>query len=57
MENKFEETLIKIKNKVNKFYENIGRFGEVTDSEMEELIADIDDLLNNANLNKSTGTT
>jgi len=52
MNNEFEDTLIKIKLLIDKYYENIGRYGEVSDVDMEELIADIDNMLNDTKLNK-----
>jgi hypothetical protein len=47
-----EDVLIKVKQRINKYYENMGRYGEVEEQEMEEVIADVDEILNNANLNK-----
>jgi hypothetical protein len=51
-EGKFEDILVEIKTMINKYYENIGRFGEVTDTTMEDLIADIDEILTGARLSK-----
>jgi hypothetical protein len=51
-EGKFEDILVEIKTMINKYYENIGRFGEVTDTTMEDLITDIDEILSGARLSE-----
>lgn len=47
-----EEVLIKVKTIINKYYEKIGRFGEVSTDEIVEVIDKIDELLNSAKLDR-----
>ena len=49
---RLEDLLVKIKIRLNKYYEEIGRYGEISNTEMEDLIFDIDEICNQAKLNK-----
>ena len=52
MDNQFENKLIKIKLLINKYYEDIGRFQELTSQQMADLIEAIDEIVNTANLDR-----
>jgi len=48
----YEDVMVKIKLLINRYYENLGRFGVTNSDEQGALIDEIDEILNNARLDK-----